>query len=76
MRRLLFLVCALAIFSARPARAFCGFYVSDADQKLYNNATMVVLMREGDAPSSRCRTTTRAPPKSGSLDGLVGVESA
>jgi MYXO-CTERM domain-containing protein len=32
---------------ARPAAAFCGFYVSGADTKLYNNATQVVLMREG-----------------------------
>lgn len=32
-----------------PARsdAFCGFYVSGADAKLYNNATQVVLMRDG-----------------------------
>ena len=31
----------------RSAEAFCGFYVGGADAKLYNNATMVVLMREG-----------------------------
>ena len=36
-------VCALA----RPASAFCGFYVAGADSKLYNNATQVVLMRDG-----------------------------
>ncbi|MEO1267991.1 MAG: hypothetical protein AAFX99_07830, partial [Myxococcota bacterium] len=29
------------------AEAFCGFYVSGADAKLYNNATMVVMMRDG-----------------------------
>ncbi|ACY19112.1 DUF2330 domain-containing protein [Haliangium ochraceum] len=29
------------------AHAFCGFYVSGADAKLFNNATQVVLMREG-----------------------------
>ncbi|MBL8954218.1 MAG: DUF2330 domain-containing protein [Myxococcaceae bacterium] len=29
------------------AHAFCGFYVSGADQTLFNNATQVVLMREG-----------------------------
>lgn len=29
------------------ANAFCGFYVSGADQTLFNNATQVVLMREG-----------------------------
>jgi MYXO-CTERM domain-containing protein len=30
-----------------PAAAFCGFYVAGADAELYNNATMVVLMRDG-----------------------------
>ena len=32
---------------ADHASAFCGFYVSGADTKLFNNATQVVLMREG-----------------------------
>ncbi len=31
---------------APAAAAFCGFYVSGADQKLFNDATVVVLMRE------------------------------
>jgi hypothetical protein len=31
----------------QPAAAFCGFYVASADSKLYANATMVVLMRDG-----------------------------
>jgi hypothetical protein len=38
---------ALATTTATPARAFCGFYVGGADAKLFNNATQVVLMREG-----------------------------
>lgn len=29
------------------AQAFCGFYVAGADTQLFNNATNVVLMREG-----------------------------
>jgi hypothetical protein len=29
------------------ANAFCGFYVGGASSKLYNNATQVVLMRDG-----------------------------
>ena len=38
----------LAGFShAAPADAFCGFYVSDANQQLVNKATRVALMREG-----------------------------
>ncbi|MEZ4301780.1 MAG: DUF2330 domain-containing protein [Polyangiaceae bacterium] len=31
----------------REAGAFCGFYVGGADSKLFNNATVVVMMREG-----------------------------
>ncbi|MCB9764068.1 MAG: DUF2330 domain-containing protein [Alphaproteobacteria bacterium] len=40
---------ALAAGLALPgsAHAFCGFYVSGADASLYNNATVVVLMRDG-----------------------------
>ncbi|HSN99193.1 MAG TPA: hypothetical protein VLS89_12950, partial [Candidatus Nanopelagicales bacterium] len=38
---------AAALSATAPAEAFCGFYVAGADAKLFNNATMVVLMREG-----------------------------
>ena len=34
--------------SAAPARAFCGFYVAKADAKLFNKASQVVLVRDGD----------------------------
>ena len=39
----------LAMVSAAPreAQAFCGFYVAPGDQPLYNDASMVALMREG-----------------------------
>jgi len=39
---------ALAI-AAQPgtARAFCGFYVSGSGEKMFNDATNVVLMRQG-----------------------------
>ena len=40
------LVASLA-FAPSIVSAFCGFYVAGADQKLYNNATQVVLMRHG-----------------------------
>ena len=43
---LLALVVALALVTS-DAGAFCGFYVSGADASLYNNATQVVLMRDG-----------------------------
>ena len=38
---------ATFLSAADRAQAFCGFYVSGADTKLYNNATQVVLMRDG-----------------------------
>ncbi|MEZ4312009.1 MAG: DUF2330 domain-containing protein [Polyangiaceae bacterium] len=38
---------AALLGTADRADAFCGFYVSGADTKLYNNATQVVLMRDG-----------------------------
>jgi hypothetical protein len=37
------------IFIAAPAaHAFCGFYVSKADSKLFNKASQVVLVRDAD----------------------------
>ncbi len=52
MHRPVRLALALALlgasFAASPAAsAFCGFYVSDANQQLVNEATRVALMREG-----------------------------
>ncbi len=45
---LLALVVAVALLaSSGSAWAFCGFYVSGANDALYNDATQVVLMREG-----------------------------
>ena len=38
----------LLLLQAAGAEAFCGFFVSGADQKLYNNASHVVLMRKGN----------------------------
>jgi MYXO-CTERM domain-containing protein len=38
---------ALSLPAPPEAEAFCGFYVAGADAQLYNNATMVVLMRDG-----------------------------
>ena len=37
----------ITVASPREADAFCGFYVAGADAQLYNDATMVVLMRDG-----------------------------
>jgi len=31
-----------------PASAFCGFYVGKADAKLFNEASQVILVRDGN----------------------------
>ena len=37
---------ALIALCPAPAAAFCGFFVSGADSKLYNNASQVVLTND------------------------------
>jgi hypothetical protein len=39
---------SLTIAISSTAQAFCGFYVARADTKLYNQASQVVLVRDGD----------------------------
>ncbi len=38
----------LAGLAALPAHAFCGFYVAKADTSLFNKASKVVLVRDGN----------------------------
>ncbi len=45
------------------ARAFCGFFVSGADTKLYNNASQVVLMRKGNHTAMTMSNTYKGPPE-------------
>jgi hypothetical protein len=47
----------------QPAEAFCGFYVAGADTKLFNNATMVVLMREGTRTVLSMQNNYQGPPE-------------
>ncbi|MFO0761614.1 MAG: DUF2330 domain-containing protein [Byssovorax sp.] len=49
--------------SAAPASAFCGFYVSGADASLYNNATEVVLMRDGVRTVLSMENNYQGPPQ-------------
>ncbi len=42
------LALALLLLSQADAQAFCGFYVAKADTKLFNKASQVVLVRDGD----------------------------
>ena len=50
MRRILFsiAVTAMLAWSTPSIVAFCGFYVAKADTKLFNKASQVVLVRDGD----------------------------
>jgi hypothetical protein len=42
------LACLLSVLSSPRALAFCGFYVGKADARLYNHASQVVYVREGN----------------------------
>ncbi len=61
----LFAVLGLCAAMAWPttSRAFCGFYVSGADASLYNNATMVVMMREGTRTVLSMQNNYQGPPE-------------
>src|SRR4051812_29006971 len=50
MRRMMFGVAMAAAmaWSSATIAAFCGFYVGKADTKLFNRASQVVLVRDGD----------------------------
>jgi len=53
-----------AIFLAAPrSDAFCGFYVSGADAKLFNDATQVALMREGTRTVLAMQNDYQGPPE-------------
>ena len=60
--------CAAAIAtvcmgSGGDAAAFCGFYVSGAEARLTNNATQVVLMREGLRTVLSMQNGYQGPPQ-------------
>jgi MYXO-CTERM domain-containing protein len=43
--------------------AFCGFYVAGADTSLYNDATMVVLLRDGKRTVLAMQNDYQGPPE-------------
>jgi hypothetical protein len=61
MRRL---IAALFVLLAAPAtaNAFCGFYVAGAGAELFNNATQVVLMRDGTRTVLSMQNNYQGPP--------------
>ncbi|MDP1829180.1 MAG: DUF2330 domain-containing protein [Archangium sp.] len=56
------LLLCLALLAA-PAHAFCGFYVSSAGGQLFNDATMVTLMRDGTRTVLGMQNNYRGPPE-------------
>jgi hypothetical protein len=57
------LLLGAALAAPVEARAFCGFYVSGADAKLFNNATVVVLMRDGVRTVLSMQNNYQGPPQ-------------
>ena len=65
MRRLaiaLILATAL-VLAAATAFGFCGFYVAKADTKLFNQASQVVLVRDGDRTVLTMANDFKGDPK-------------
>jgi len=65
MRRLLTAVLTLAVLvaAARTALGFCGFYVAKADTQLFNQASQVVLARDGDRTVLTMANDFKGDPK-------------
>src|SRR5581483_143018 len=50
-------------FAASPAHAFCGFFVAGTDARLYNNASQVVLLRDGNRTAMTMSNNYQGPPE-------------
>jgi hypothetical protein len=56
------LIAALSVVPL-AAQAFCGFYVAGGGAELFNNATQVVLMREGNRTVLSMQNNYQGPPE-------------
>lgn len=66
MKQIIFgvmMCCAILGIQMGDAQAFCGFYVNGAGDKLFNDATQVVMMREGTRTVLSMRNTYQGPLK-------------
>ncbi|MFK7988103.1 MAG: DUF2330 domain-containing protein [Sandaracinaceae bacterium] len=63
MRLASHLVVFALLLSAAPASAFCGFYVAPGESELKNDATMVVMMREGTRTVLSMRNDYQGPAR-------------
>lgn len=48
MKKVFLIICAMVIFSFQNVNAFCGFYVAKADATIYNKASQVIFVRDGE----------------------------
>lgn len=53
----------MAAWNSHELLAFCGFYVAKADTKLFNKASQVVLVRQGDRTVLTMANDFRGDPK-------------
>jgi MYXO-CTERM domain-containing protein len=53
---------AIVAATAGTAHAFCGFYVAGGDQQMFNDATQVVLMRDGTRTVLSMQNNYKGPP--------------
>lgn len=65
MRRfsLCFSLVVACLVAPIAAHAFCGFYVGGGDASLYNNATLVVMMRDGTRTVLSMQNNYQGPPE-------------
>ncbi len=69
MKRITLLASAALLFTglvtgtAQQAAAFCGFYVAKADTKLFNKASKVVLVRDGERTVITMASDYQGEPK-------------
>ena len=63
LRGVLLLMLLLALGTPRRAAAFCGFFVSGADTSLYNSASQVVLLRNGNHTTLTMTNNYKGPPE-------------
>ncbi len=62
--KVLLLISLLPVIAlSQPADAFCGFYVGGAGAELFNNATQVVMMRDGTRTVLSMQNNYQGPPE-------------
>ncbi|MCE9571540.1 MAG: DUF2330 domain-containing protein, partial [Deltaproteobacteria bacterium] len=54
-------IAAALVAAPRAAHAFCGFYVNGAGSEMFNDATQVVLMRQGTRTVLSMQNDYRGP---------------